>query len=228
MNNVSSPTTGNFSNVNILLASLATWSKKWSYRFLKDGLEAEILRETCKLKGLFFFSFILQHTYKVTLKATLLNFNTGHTDIWIWNYLSTKWTRNIFPRHSCFQQIIPLFPVILHKFPPFNILFHPGQNFLFWFVLNIFLKFLGFNWYFCTFIKSYSFFCIFFNIEKSNVFDLFFIIRSVRVQLYFIGRFCCFSRTFTFAFLIFFCFNFSLPLPVIEKIKRKSNSLVIP
>ncbi len=37
------------SNVNILLTSQAGhWSKKVSYRFLKDGLTTETLKETCK------------------------------------------------------------------------------------------------------------------------------------------------------------------------------------
>ena len=53
--NFSSATKGHFSNGNILLTSLATWSKL-SLRFLIDGLVTELLREMCK-GGLFFIEF---------------------------------------------------------------------------------------------------------------------------------------------------------------------------
>ncbi len=64
---------GHFSNVNILLASMAIGSKS-TYRFLKDGLEAEILRQTCKGVG---FCFILHHTYKVTLIFCMVTYLTS-------------------------------------------------------------------------------------------------------------------------------------------------------
>ena len=48
--NFSSATRFHFSNVNTVLATLATWSKNCNSDFLKDGL---VLRETC-MGGIYF------------------------------------------------------------------------------------------------------------------------------------------------------------------------------